>query len=605
MRGVSTFGAFTTARLGIYAAQKGLDVTGHNITNINTTGYTRQRLDQMSLRVGGQNRYSSEYDTIVGSGVLCTGVSQLRDPFLDIRFRNEQSSVGAMDAKLAGLEDLTSVLDEVSKGDGSGIIEAQLNDFVSQLQNLSGKPGQDEFDTLVRSSAYSLVKLFNNYAEKLNTIEENHVIDFNQDIADINSIMTSIRDLNDSILKSEVHGDSALELKDKRNLLIDDLSKYIKINVEHERISVGAGRSADKLIIRLADKNGVSKADLVNGSFSTQLSIRPDPVPAVDYGPTYDLDLAALTNSKGTLMTGSAVVNLGDNDLYGALQSTRELLTEAGEFTHQDVIAYDSAAATKRGIPYYKNSLDALANKFASVMNQANTGYLLDSSGNYLDQTTGLPITYDDGTGTMVNLTKNTTLTPALQLQLETTGKLLGGVLFSNGSDGNDATNITASNISISKNWSVASVRITNSFVEGSTSLTPNSTDNSNIVHMLVLMDSDQEYRANDIIKDGLGVGVAFQGNTVFFRGSFQENLTNISGTLANDLKTTTTLLNNYVTSADEMNTSRDSVAGVDLNEEATNLMQYQKSYAAACRLMTTLDEALDKLINNTGIVGR
>ncbi len=45
----STFGSFNTVRLGIYAAQKGLDVTGNNITNINTAGYTRQRLDQVSL----------------------------------------------------------------------------------------------------------------------------------------------------------------------------------------------------------------------------------------------------------------------------------------------------------------------------------------------------------------------------------------------------------------------------------------------------------------------------------------------------------------------------------------------------------------------------
>ena len=50
---------------------------------------------------------------------------------------------------------------------------------------------------------------------------------------------------------------------------------------------------------------------------------------------------------------------------------------------------------------------------------------------------------------------------------------------------------------------------------------------------------------------------------------------------------------------------SRDSVSGVDLNDEAMNLMQYQKSYSAACRLMTTLDELLDKLINGTGIAGR
>ncbi|MEG2222807.1 MAG: flagellar hook-associated protein FlgK, partial [Oscillospiraceae bacterium] len=125
MQSVSTFGAFTTARLGMYAAQKGLDITGHNITNINTIGYTRQSLSQISLRTGGNDRYQSMFDAPVGSGVLCTGVTQLRDPYLDIRFRNEQASVGAMDSKLAGLESLSQILDEVGKGDGSGVIEKQ------------------------------------------------------------------------------------------------------------------------------------------------------------------------------------------------------------------------------------------------------------------------------------------------------------------------------------------------------------------------------------------------------------------------------------------------------------------------------------------------
>ena len=101
------------ARLGNYASQKGLDVTGNNISNINTTGYTRQVLDQISLRVGGKDRYSSTYDSRTGSGTLVTGISQIRDPYLDIRFRTEQASVGAMDAKLAGLEDLAGVLDDL------------------------------------------------------------------------------------------------------------------------------------------------------------------------------------------------------------------------------------------------------------------------------------------------------------------------------------------------------------------------------------------------------------------------------------------------------------------------------------------------------------
>lgn len=633
MRGVSTFGAFTTARLGIFAAQKGLDVTGHNITNINTIGYSRQRLDQMSLRVGNTNRYSSSYDTNVGCGVLCTGVSQLRDPYLDIRFRNEQASVGSMDAKLGGLDEITRILDEVGKGDGSGILEAQFNDLYTQMENLSLKAGHDEFDGLVRSSANSLVKLLNNYAEQLNTVKENQVLSFRQDIDSVNSILKNIGDLNDSILKSEIHGDPALELKDQRNLLIDELSGYVKINVEYKSISIGAGKTVDQLMIHLAGTPSgdptSSRSTLVDGNFATQLSIRKLPVPNPDFAAgtspdqylkedgtstntladakmlessNYDLNLSPLTDAKNRPLTGSTAVELGDIDLYGSLQGTREILTEAGEFTSNAVVAppnpIDAGASTKRGIPYYQKSMDSLAQKLASVFNTANSGYMVDSKGNYVDAT-GNALVYDDTVNPPVPLTKDLTLTADQKTYLETNGKSLGGPLFSNASNGNAISNITAANISISKSWSVGDVRVQNSKVMGSTDGEINSTANENILHMLVLMKDKHSFVPNDTT---LG---AFEGDTPFFNGSFQEMLTNVSGTLANDVKSTSTLLNNYASSANEINISRDSVSGVDLNDEATNLMQYQKSYSAACRLMTTLDEALDKLINGTGVVGR
>lgn len=75
----STFGSFNTVRLGIYAAQKGLDVTGNNITNINTAGYTRQRLDQVSLITSASDRYYSPYKTRVGRRFDHRGLP-LRDP---------------------------------------------------------------------------------------------------------------------------------------------------------------------------------------------------------------------------------------------------------------------------------------------------------------------------------------------------------------------------------------------------------------------------------------------------------------------------------------------------------------------------------------------
>ena len=89
MSNVSTFGAFSTARLGMYASQRALEIVGNNIANINTEGYTRQALEQRSMYIGGADRYTSISNLRIGGGVRCIGVSQIRDPYLDIRYQIE------------------------------------------------------------------------------------------------------------------------------------------------------------------------------------------------------------------------------------------------------------------------------------------------------------------------------------------------------------------------------------------------------------------------------------------------------------------------------------------------------------------------------------
>ena len=131
--GIGTFGSFTQARLAIYAAQTGLTVTGNNISNINTPGYTRQRLDQVSLYAAGSDRYYAEGDIRTGQGALVKSLSQIRSPYLDIRYRTEQAKVGYMDAYAEGLKEIATILDEVGKGDvdkgegGFGILGLYFN----------------------------------------------------------------------------------------------------------------------------------------------------------------------------------------------------------------------------------------------------------------------------------------------------------------------------------------------------------------------------------------------------------------------------------------------------------------------------------------------
>ena len=183
----STFGSLTTVKLGIYAAQKGLDVTGNNITNINTNGYTRQRLDQVSLISGGSDRYHSQYNVRVGQGVLVNGVSQLRDPGLDISYRKSQADVGSADSWLAGLEKLAGILDEVGKGDGEqddGLILNQLNDL-RDLINKANTNGIEGYDSLIRQSADTLCDLFNSAAKALAELKTTFEGYLKQDVDEI------------------------------------------------------------------------------------------------------------------------------------------------------------------------------------------------------------------------------------------------------------------------------------------------------------------------------------------------------------------------------------------------------------------------------------
>lgn len=713
---IGTFDSFTTARLGIYAAQHGLRVTGNNISNINTAGYTRQRLDQISLKTGGNDMYRSFYDNHIGNGALVTGINQVRDPYLDIRYRNTAADVGYTDTMAAGLKEIASILDEVGKGEnkGDGILYAQIKGLADSLSKLGADPSKDN-DILTRNSAQALCTLFNTYAGKLETLRKNTEDGFQKDLDSVNEILTNIRNLNESIRNSEIHGDNALEMRDERNRQIDALAEYMQIKVEYTMEDIGAGKQVEKLTISLGNANPdpnvhTDEAVLIDGIYGSQISMpaqKPQANPnfgvngddnlylmadgtgtnslghaaKVD-NDNYTLVVSKLVDSKGRLPIDPKVneghpLALDDNDLYGSLQATRELLTEKGEFATADNMALDENATIKRGIPYYQKSLDLLAQKFAEQYNQLNQGTLVDQDGKPVDSITGtiadlkaLDIQFTQASGTeggygdgyYVNgdgvyvgtsahnnctldaagikvtdtvdeaLAKIRKVVPGFATNADGTdaaNKLdqlkdfmkahgvnddnaaketitlnqpikLGGVLFSNRNDRDDPTGINASNISIAHKWSTGDVRVVPTcvqlFGEDGKPL-PHTTQPENINHMISMIDKSLVYDPKELDPDAVG--------SKLFQGSFNDMFSNMMTVEGNDERVTTVKLNTHYTSLVEIDSSRDGVSGVDLNDEAMNMMQFQKAYSAACRLMTAIDEAIDRLINNTGIAGR
>ncbi len=648
---IGTFGSFTTARLGIYASQASLNVTGNNIANINTPGYTRQRMDLISLHSGGMVRYANKFNTNIGYGVLCDGVSQLRDPYMDIRFRNEQAALGQAEAKLKGLMELGDIWDEVGKGEGEfGVVQNQIEDLLAQLEILSRRPGDESVDTIVRGSATTLAKLINDYANATETVYNNYKTNLvKDDVQAVNTLLTKIQDLNTEIRRAGIYDDKALELRDARNVAIDELSKYMKINVTYTTEPLDQYKDVEKLVISIAG-TGDPAVNLVDGIYATQISI-PDKIPQRD--PTdpddpstglnvqqadYTRDISKedmlnaaqdntylqivldpLKDPKGRYMKDGqddidTYTVLGDRTLEGSLQAKRELLTEEGEFSSDADIAVDEKALEKRGIPYYMKALDALAQKLAKEFNEANqfdpndaATYYENDGVNFLDAN-GNPIIAigdlkypKDPADPDYKAKKEDAYNMLEQLRLN--GKLKteyayynGGVLFSNSGSTNDPTGITAKNISVSQGWQRGSVRVLQTklpdeeLADGT--VIDHTTRNDNIVHLINLMTKKLDYDPADVQPD------AKPG--VYFTGTFAEQLINTNATRATDENVTANLYSQYSLRSLELNNDRSSVSGVDLNEEATNMMQFQKSYSAACTLLTTLDSMLDKLINGT-----
>ena len=291
---MGTFGDFVIARTGMMSSQMALNITGQNISNINTTGYTRRSLDQSTFVVNGSGLYRSVSTVYAGAGVMMNGVSQLRDPYLDIRFRNEMSNVGSADALLAGMEQIEQVINDV----GIEGITTQFQDLLDKFNKLNANNiGTAEFDNLIKNSAESLCQLLNQAASKLQDAKDNYEKKYKEEVGNIDTLVQNIRDINEQIRKADINGDSALELRDQRNMLLDELSQYMKVDITYGKEDLGAGVEIEKLTINVVDKStGKPGYTLIDGINSASIIMNDD----------YSLKVGQLEDKHGNVVLDEA-----------------------------------------------------------------------------------------------------------------------------------------------------------------------------------------------------------------------------------------------------------------------------------------------------------
>lgn len=286
-----TFMGFETAKSGLNVSQKALDITGNNLANADTAGYTRQRLDTNSIAPSSYStRIAVNRIGLTGQGVEGLGVGQTRDAFLDKRFRDEYASASYYSQTTTILEDIQSALGDASNVSEGGDVFAQaLRQIYESLNDFSGNPTSTPHANLVLSAFNNATQVLQMLDKKLDTVAEQQVFDMGVGVDRVNALLEQIAHLNKSISNDATvlqNPDNEYfrpnELLDHRNLLLDELARYGNITVtQHSDATVTvqmgnhvvvSGEDFDKINLRHNEESGIVSINWNSTGESLQLT---------------------------------------------------------------------------------------------------------------------------------------------------------------------------------------------------------------------------------------------------------------------------------------------------------------------------------------------
>lgn len=557
----ATFAGFSTALSALQANQKRLDIVGQNLSNMNTVGYTRQQLETSSLNYTNPvAHYMNGSEIAVGFGVHMDKVSQIRDPYLDVQYRTQMKKAGYAESMQNSLDVLARAFDE-SNIDGVRTAIDDIQVILTDMQDLD-KFHDPVYETNLQSRMSALTNLINDAARQVEAAEKEEFAKLdgkgtseNGAVETVNEILQQIGDLNHQIKQNQILGQQSLELMDERNNLLDTLSSYIPIEVTYFKDSAhdgfkedGTTKAPEEIYEYDHYGNIIGKKDWPDDLKVELLYTDKDGSPK---------RLTLINGTEGTRGENYGSLSIGTGS-YDAPLNTSVVFTAAKSSGSATVSASASEAQLSGGS--IQSSLDMLG--------KAGTGKQI-----------GTTATFDDVRGYQYYMNRLDILAEtfaekinAINDKNDLGGTNGGGILLANKQDNTAA--VTALTIGISKDWINGNAHIND--------LRENPTDT--ILDMLQAMRGTHSELVNR---------------------TFADDMNNISTVLANDSSFNTNTLKTDVTVLNGIQNSRDSVSGVSLDEEASNMMAYVSAYNAASRLMTALDEALNTLINNTGLVGR
>lgn len=637
----SQFFGLNIAYTGLLASNAAMNTTSNNIANVQTEGYSRQQVTQQASNA---LRVFQTYGC-AGAGVETLAIERIRDEFYDGRFWDNNAQLGEYDMKQYYMQQLETYFDDDGKSTGFKTIFDQL--MITGMQALLKDPNSATAKSQFVGYAGALTEYFNGMAGNLEKVQK----DINQEIKlkvdQINSLAGEIASLNKQINTIELAGTKANELRDRRTLLIDELSKIVDVEVKetpiidanNENRETGANRymvkiAGGQMLVDGSDYNGLEcvartsyekvnqtdidglyeiywsdgqKFNLYNASMGGDLAgliqtrdgnngenfsgqVTATGTTTVD-GKTHDTVTVKVTKAylqdlnKCNLSDQGGVIDLGNQEFYyDSWEYTCEYDAN-GNPTYTYTFTLSDSEKNPRGITNDR------------VGKKAEIGTDLSYQGipYYMNQMNEWIRTFSQKFNDILTSGYSGNGDPGVKMF--TGNKATGGGQF--GLDDNTKR--------YDKQEKIAGSKVTVKVNDDSYyRLTAKNFD------ILDAMEQDPSLMANrknasdgveqnDLLNDLKNL--ATDKSKMSFRGcNASEFLQCILSDVALNASRANTFYASFKDISNTIDNQRISISGVDEDEEAVNLVKYQNGYNLASKMIQTLTEIYDRLILETGV---
>ena len=555
------FSALSSAKLGLLAQQLAIEVTGQNIANVETEGYSRQDVTFEANTPRHAIKYGSMHQ--IGTGVRVAGIERAHDQFLFEQIMDEGDLSGSTEVKKDIFEQLEVLFNE---GSGRSLNDALSSFFASVHDLATNARGLSERADLV-SKAEHLASTFNQTGKQLFTIQRNIDATIETEVTEINSLTTQIGKLNESIHANEPASQyKANDLRDNRDRLVKELSKKIDIQLIEE--------SDNQISLTLKDGTALVLKDRV---FKLSTSLNGDNDSFKDVNIEYGSGLKNITST----ITG------GELRGYLDMRDTE--------------------------VKSVVDKMNILSASFIQEFNGIHrAGFGIDGSSG-LDFFSPLDVTVDhdvDNTGTAVVSMTNASPTTVSVDEFEiaftsnnkftlnnlTTNASSGTFTFASGSTFNikDGFAVTISGSAVSGDKVTFSVSedaasgmsVSSTITTNTRKIAAGTTTNGDGANALLMADLQNTLSFNSVTWSGSGSGSY----------TFDEYYNAVVSTIGIESFSAQATLRQQEGIMLQLNSRRESISGVSIDEEMIKMIKFQQAYNASARMISVVDEMLDAL---------